>query len=240
MKPHGLNGAKVVVIGGASGIGQAVAAAALEAGAKVVIGSSRPANVEAALKRLGPDAAGATVDVNDETSVAGFFEALGPFDHLVFSAGDWGGGPVGPVREMDLAAARAVFNVRFWGALAVVKHGARTIAATGSITLTTGMLAHRPMRSAPVSTAMLGAIEHLTRALAADLAPVRVNAVCPGLVLTERNARLSEDVLSKFTARLPLPRPGDPAEVAEAYLYLMRGGYTTGQVLLVDGGGSVV
>ena len=89
-------------------------------------------------------------------------------------------------------------------------------------------------------TAVAGAIEHLTRGLAVDLAPVRVNAVCPGIVLTDRTKQLPEEMLKAFTARLPLPRGGEPAEAAEAYLYLMRAGYTTGQVLWVDGGGAVV
>lgn len=235
-----LDGQCVVVIGGASGIGFAVAAAARDDGARVVIASSQEANVQAALERLGGGATGFAVDVNDEASIAGFFERLGPFDHLAFTAGDWGGSMFAPARDLDLATAQAAFAVRFWGALAVVKHGCRTIAQGGSITLTGGMLAHRPMKGAPVSTAVVGAIEHLTRGLAVDLAPVRVNAVCPGIVLTERTKLLPEDLLRTFTARLPLPRGADPAEAAEAYLYLMRGGYTTGQVLMVDGGGSVV
>lgn len=235
-----LNGKTVVVIGGASGIGHGVAEAAQAQGAKVVIGSSQPANVEAAVKRLGGTATGAAIDVTDEASVAAFFEQLGGLDHLVFTAGDWGASRGGPTRDLDLAAAQAAFAVRFWGALAVVKHGCRIIAPTGSITLTDGMMAHRPMKGAAISTAMLGAIEHLTQALAVDLAPVRVNCVCPGLILTERNANMGPDRLKAYTARNPLARPGDTAEVAQAYLYLMAGGYTTGQVLRVDGGGSVV
>ena len=235
-----LDGKRVVVIGGASGIGFAVAAAALEEGARVVIASSQEANVQAATARLGGGATGSAVDVSDEASVAGFFEWLGPFDHLAFTAGDWGGSMFAPARDLDLATAQAGFAVRFWGALAVVKHGCRTIADGGSITLTGGMLAHRPMKGAPVVTAVAGAIEHLTRGLAVDLAPIRVNAVCPGIVLTERTKQLPEDLLRTLTARLPLPRGADPAEAAEAYLYLMRGGYTTGQVLWVDGGGAVV
>jgi NAD(P)-dependent dehydrogenase (short-subunit alcohol dehydrogenase family) len=235
-----LAGQCVVVIGGASGIGFAVAAAALDEGARVVVASSQKANVQAASERLGGGATGLVVDVSDEASVAGFFEGLGPFDHLAFTAGDWGARMGEPARDLDLAAAQASIAVRFWGALAVAKYGCRTIAEGGSITLTGGMLAHRPMKGAPLATAIGGAIEHLARALAVDLAPVRVNAVCPGLVLTDRTKRLPEELLRTFTARLPLPRGAQPAEVAEAYLYLMRGGYTTGQVLRVDGGGSVV
>ncbi|HEY3889096.1 MAG TPA: SDR family oxidoreductase [Caulobacteraceae bacterium] len=232
---------KVVIVGGTAGIGFAVAEAALQRGAAVVVASSQPAGVEAALGRLGKGAEGSTLDVTDEADVAGFFERLGGFDHLVFTAGDWAGmGGAASLAELDLSAAKAAFGVRFWGALAVVKHGCGKIAAGGSITLTDGMLAHRPRKGAPVSTAMLGAIESLTQALAVELAPVRVNAVCPGLVMTERSSAMPEAVLKRFTARLPLARGAEPAEVAEAYLYLMRGGYTTGQVLRVDGGGSIV
>ena len=235
-----LDGKRVVVIGGATGIGFAVAEAARDAGARVVVGSSQSANVEAAVKRLGGGAAGFAVDVTDEASVGAFFEKLGPFDHLALTAGDWTASWRNPVRDMDLAAAQAGLAVRFWGALAVIKYGCRTISETGSITLTGGMLAHRPMAGAPLTTAVAGALEHLTRGLAVDLAPVRVNLVCPGLVLTDRVKMMPEDMLRMFTARLPLPRAALPAEVAQAYLYCMRGGYTTGQVLMVDGGGFVV
>jgi NAD(P)-dependent dehydrogenase (short-subunit alcohol dehydrogenase family) len=234
-------GKRVVIVGGTSGIGLAVAEAVLARGAHPVVASSQQAGVDAALGRLDEGAEGSTIDVNDEADIAGFFERLGGFDHLVFTAGDWGGmGGAASLAELDLTAAKAAFGVRFWGALAVVKHGYGRIAAGGSITLTDGMLAHRPRKGAPVSTAMLGAIESLTRGLAVDLAPVRVNCVCPGLVLTERSSAMPEAVLQRFTGRLPLARGAEPSEVAEAYLYLMRGGYTTGQVLKVDGGGSAV
>jgi NAD(P)-dependent dehydrogenase (short-subunit alcohol dehydrogenase family) len=235
-----LEGQTVVVIGGASGIGLGVAKAALAEGAKVVIGSSQAENVERAAAILGGSASGAVINVVDEASVAAFFERLTGLDHLVFTAGDWGANRGGPPRDIDLAGAQAAFAVRFWGALAAVKYASRIIAPTGSITLTDGMMAHRPMKGAAVSTAMLGAIEHLTQGLAVDLAPVRVNCVCPGLILTERNSQMRPDMLQAYTARSPLARPGATAEVAEAYLYLMRAGYTTGQTLRVDGGGSVV
>jgi NAD(P)-dependent dehydrogenase (short-subunit alcohol dehydrogenase family) len=106
------------------------------------------------------------------------------------------------------------------------------------------MVAHRPQKGRPISTAMAGGIEHLTRALAVDLAPIRVNAVCPGAILTGVwdgiPADRREEQFKRMTGHLPIPRVGLPAEAAEAYLYLMKAGYTTGQILLVDGGGSVV
>ena len=235
-----LDDARVVVIGGASGVGFAVAAAALEAGAEVVVGSSRAPRIEAAAEKLGRGATGRTVDVTDEVSVAAFFEAAGPFDHLVFTAGDWGHlfGP--PTRDLDVEASKARMEVRFWGAARAAKHAVRKIAKDGSITLTGGMLAHRPMPGAPLITASANTTEGLALGLARDLAPVRVNAVCLGLIMSEQAQAMGEAMTKAFTANLPLPRGGTVEEAAEAYLYLMRATYVTGQVVRVDGGGSLV
>ncbi len=234
-----LDGTKVVVIGGASGVGLAVAAAALEAGAQVVVGSSQTHRIEAAAETLGRGAQGLTVDVKDEASVAAFFEAAGPFDHLVFTAGDWGH-MTGATRDLDVEASKARMEVRFWGAARSAKHATRQIAKDGSITLTGGMLAHRPMPGAPLTTASAHTTEGLAIGLARDLAPVRVNAVCLGLILSEQVRGWGDAMIKGWTANLPLPRAGTVEEAAEAYLYLMRATYVTGQVVRVDGGGSLV
>jgi NAD(P)-dependent dehydrogenase (short-subunit alcohol dehydrogenase family) len=236
MSGEDVRGKKVVVIGGSSGIGLAVAKAVLDAEATVVIGSSKATNIKVAVGQLSERAQGFVVDVTDEASVEAFFARVGPFDHLVFTAGDWGAPPF----EWDIARAQAGSAVRFWGALTAIKYGRDAISEHGSITLTNGAIAHRPRKGTAVASAMAGAIEHLIRGLAIDLAPVRVNAVCPGVVLTRVWETFSEEQLRQMTKRLPLPRGGDPSEVAEAYLYLMRGTYTTGQVLRVDGGYTLI
>jgi NAD(P)-dependent dehydrogenase (short-subunit alcohol dehydrogenase family) len=245
MTDTGLEAARVVVIGGTSGIGFAVAQRAHALGADVIVGSSNADKVSDALARLGGGAEGHVIDVRDEDSVAGFFTGIGAFDHLAYTAGDWG--PQrdgGGIAEMDLTRANGTFAVRFWGALAAIKHATPHLSRNGSVTLTDGMIAHRPRKNAALGSAMAGAIEHLTRGLAVELAPVRVNAVCPGYVLTEVWNRMPQaersERLRLMTERQPLPRAGDPGELAEAYLYLMRGGFTTGQVLLVDGGMSLI
>ena len=235
-----LDGAKVVVIGGASGVGYAVAAAALEAGARVVVGSSQAPRIEAAAEKLGRGATGRTVDVKDEGSVAAFFEAAGPFDHLVFTAGDWGHLFGAPTRDLDVEASKTRMEVRFWGAVRAAKHAVRQIAGDGSISLTGGMLAHRPMPGAPLTTASAHTTEGLAIGLARDLAPVRVNAVCLGLIMSEPVQAMGEATIKAFTANLPLPRGGTVEEAAEAYLYLMRATYVTGQIVRVDGGASLV
>ena len=235
--PASLSGQRVVVVGGSSGIGFAVAQVALAEGAAVVIGSSSEDNVATALERLGSGASGSAVNVREEASVQAFLERIDALDHLVFTAGDWAGNPApSAIADLDFATAGAGMDVRFWGALKAIKHALPRIAETGSIILTDGVRAHRPAKGSPLSTAFGGAIEHLTMGLAVDLAPVRVNAVCPGVVLTEVWNNVPAERLQRMTARLPVPRAGDPDEVAQAYLYLMRGGYTTGQVLVVDGG----
>jgi NAD(P)-dependent dehydrogenase (short-subunit alcohol dehydrogenase family) len=234
-----LDRTKVVVIGGASGVGYAVAAAAKQAGAQVVVGSSQPARIDAAAEKLGPGAKGLAVDVKDEASVAAFFEAAGPFDHLVFTAGDWGH-MFGATRDLDVEASKARMEVRFWGAARAAKYATRQIGKEGSITLTGGMLAHRPIPGAPLTTASAHTTEGLAMGLARDLAPIRVNAVCLGLILSEQVQNWGEAMIKGFTANLPLPRGGTVEEAAEAYLYLMRATYVTGQVVRVDGGGSLV
>jgi NAD(P)-dependent dehydrogenase (short-subunit alcohol dehydrogenase family) len=235
----GLADKRILLIGGGSGIGFAVAEAAAAEGAQVTLASTKPDKLAAAAQKLGGAAASAVLDATDEGAVEAFF-AANRFDHIVYTAGDWSAVGRGPVAAADLAAATQVFRVRFWGALAVAKHGAKTLPSDGSLTLTDGMIAHRPTKGSAISTAMAGAIEHLTRALAVEFAPVRVNCVCPGLIRTEVWDQLlppgREAQIAKMTERQLLARPGAPAEAAQAYLYLMKGGYTTGQVLYVDGG----
>ena len=235
-----LHGARILVVGGGSGIGFAVARACADEGAEVTIASTDPAKLAAASERLG-GAGTAVLDITDEAAVAAFFARSGQFDHIASTAGDWGKARRGPFVEMDLGDARALFGVRFWGSAVLAKHGAGRVNTGGSITLTAGTSAYRPVKGSVMATAMAGSVEHLTWGLAAEFAPdVRVNAVFPGGVATEIFKGLPDAMRQAEEARFtrqPLPRIGEPGEVAEAYLYLMKAGYTTGQVLVVDGGG---
>ncbi|MCC6958428.1 MAG: SDR family oxidoreductase [Dehalococcoidia bacterium] len=227
-----LQGQRVVVIGGTSGIGFGVASAAKEAGASVVVASSRKEKVEAAVARLGPGAQGAVIDTGSEDDVASAFAELGAFDHLVYTAGNWDGRPTD---MWDLEAGQWIFRIRFWGALRAIKHARQSISSSGSITLTSGVAAHKPRPGNTVTSAGAAAIENLARGLAVDLAPIRVNCVSPGYILTEALEGL-EDAIRPMTARQPVARMGEPGEIAQAYLYFMRGTYTTGTVAIVDGG----
>jgi NAD(P)-dependent dehydrogenase (short-subunit alcohol dehydrogenase family) len=232
-----LQRARILIVGGGSGIGHAVARAAADEGARVVLASTNADKLKAASERLG-GAEWVRIDLTDEAAVAAYFATSGDFQHLVSTAGDWGKARRGPFAELDFAQADALFRVRFWGSAILAKQGAKRVAPGGSITFTAGMSAFRPQKGSVMATAMAGAVGHLTYGLAVELAPVRVNAVFPGGVATEIFTGLPEAMRSAEEARFarqPL-RIGEPDEVAQAYLYLMKGGYTTGQVLQVDGG----
>ncbi|MHC3468918.1 SDR family oxidoreductase [Streptomyces sp. 7R007] len=238
----GLAGQRVVVIGGTTGIGLGVAEAAAREGAEVVVASRSKESVEGALARLPQGAEGHLLDVSEETRVRDFFARLGAFDHLVFTAGE----PLRPkpLPEADLAQARGFLDTRLWGTYAAVKYGAPLIREGGSIVLTSGTVARRPLPGASAVAGVGGALESLTRALALDLAPLRVNAVVPGTVRSALFRDLPEAereaLYASAARRLPVGRIAEPADVAEAYLYLMRCGFSTGSVVLVDGGAVLV
>jgi len=237
-----LDGKKVIVLGGSSGIGYAVAEYALAEGARVVIGSSHAGRVDAAVAALGTKAEGNALDLTDEAAIEAFFNGVGSFDHLVFTAGD--SLKLGEIGATDLSLARRAFDIRYWGALAAVKYGAPRIVQGGSIVLTTGVAALRPRSGWAFGASVCGAMEALTRALAVELAPLRVNAVSPGLIATNLWQNMSEEdrraMYEQAGKHLPVGRVGEARDVAGAYLFLMESAFATGQTVVVDGGAVLV
>jgi len=228
---------RILVIGGGSGIGLGVARGAVREGANVLIASRDEKKVSEAARDIG--AASAVIDVRHEADVAQFFKAQGVFDHIAFTAGDWEGFAPGALADLDLARAAERMNTRFWGAVAVAKHGATLLPPGGSYTITNGMLAHRPRKGMPTVTASARAVEGLAIGLAVDLAPVRVNCVCPGLIETEMWGKFPEgyrDLMMAMTKRQLVQRPGQTDEAGEAYLTCMRNSFMTGQVIRIEGG----
>ena len=233
-----LDGQKIVVIGGSSGMGLATAQAAALDGAEVTIASSRQERVDAALGELPDSSVGTALDVRDEAQVVALFERVGEFDHLVFTAGD--AFMPRPLADLSLSAARAMLDVRFWGAVAVIKHAAPQIRPGGSIGLTSGTVGQRPVPGAALAAAGAGAAEGLVRGLAVELAPVRVNAVRAGAVRTPLWDGVPEAQREALFARLAqgtlTGTVGEPEQIAAAHLYLMQNRYVTGTVQTVDGG----
>src|SRR4051812_7697920 len=232
----------IVVLGGSAGIGFAVADQAAREGARVVIASANRQRVDQALAKLPRGANGHVVDLRSEPAIRALFEQLGTIDHLVYTAGEQL--LVGPLSGIDLAQARTFFELRYWGALAVVKAAQPHLARTGSIVLTGGASGARPYPGFVIGASICGAMDAVTRTLAVELAPIRVNIVTPGYVDTELWSNVPADARKQMfadaAAKLPVGRVGTAADVAEHYLSFMRGGYVTGQSLIVDGGGVLV
>ena len=236
------DGSRIVILGGSSGIGLAVAQAAARAGADIVIASSNQARLDAALATLPKSAAGHALDLRDEAAMQALFAEIGSFDHLVYTAGE--ALQLGALALTDLAQARGFFELRYWGAYAAAKHGSSRIRPGGSITFTSGTAGQRPQAGWSLGASLCSAMEGLTRALAVELAPIRVNIVAPGFVrspLWDPMPEAQREALySQVGDKLPLRHVGTAEEVATTYLYLMAQSYGTGQVVTVDGGGTLV
>lgn len=231
---------RVVVIGGSSGMGLAVAREAAARGAKVLIAGRSVEKLARAKAGIAGTVGTYPLDVTREQELERFFDRVGTLDHLVTSAAVPAGGLF---LETPREAVRALFEVKFWGQYRAAFHAARRIAAGGSVTFFSGIAAHRPFPGFSSYAAVNGAVEALARSLALELAPVRVNVVSPGIVETPAYEGMGEEERRAFYAsvaeRLPVKRTGRPEDAAEAVLYLMGSGFTTGTVLHLDGGGRI-
>lgn len=223
-------------------MGFATAAAAAAEGASVVVASSNAGRVATALEKLPDGSKGSVFDARSEDAARDFFEEVGDFDHLVYTAGR---GPAPQdLQSFDLAKGRETVELSYWGVVGTVKHASPRIRAGGSVVLTSGGIGARPQKGWAVSAGIVGAIEGLTRGLAVELAPLRVNAVAPGIVRTEMwqtmPAAELEALFGALGEGLLTGRVGDPEDIAEANLSLMRNPFVTGIVVPVDGGGRLV
>ncbi|MFD8703563.1 SDR family oxidoreductase [Kitasatospora sp. NPDC059648] len=229
---------RVVILGGTSGIGLATAALAANHGARVTVASSRAASTERALATLPAGTTAEIADLTDSRQVNALFDRLGPIDHLVFTAGE----PLtlATIDTLDLDAARDFFTLRYFGALDAVRAAAPRLRPGGSVTLTSGTAGLRPSPGWSIAASICGAIEGLVRALAVELAPIRVNAVRAGMVRTPLWYGLPEadreQLFAGIADTLPLGRIAEPEEVAESYVHLMNQRFATGTVVTVDGG----
>ena len=232
-----LAGKKVVVVGGSSGIGLATAELAKKEGADVVVASRNAQRLQSAADKIGATAIAA--DVTSGDSVADLFRKCGPVDHVVVTAAQLRTGPFKTVAMDDV---RATMESKFWGAWRVARSA--EIRPGGSLTLVTGYFSARPRAGAAIVGAANGALESLTKSLALELAPVRVNAVSPGTIDTNIRASMPEaarrDMLAKTAAALPVGRVGVGEDIAQQILAFMMIGFATGSVVYIDGGALVV
>jgi NAD(P)-dependent dehydrogenase (short-subunit alcohol dehydrogenase family) len=226
---------RVVIMGGTSGIGLAVAERLTGDGAEVIVTGRDPEKLAAVKDRV---AVAERLDGTAEDDVVAFFERLGAFDHLVlaFSPGAVGAGPLG---EVAIADVRTAFEGKLFAYLVAVQHAR----VTGSITFVSACSARAALPGTVTLAAVNGAIERIVSPLAAELAPVRVNAVSPGVIDTPWWSFVPEDQkqaqFAELVAMVPAKRVGRPDDVAGAVGYLIGADYVTGTILPVDGGVTV-
>lgn len=229
------------MVGGNSGIGLGVAKAAQAAGAAVVIMGRSAEKLDRAKAAVGPGTTAVSVDVTSESSVASAFAAVPAFDHLFVSAQD---AATAPLADTTAAAMRPTLDSKIWGAVHVVKRAVGRIRPGGSVTFVSGLAARKGFPGFAVAAAANAGIEAVARTLAVELAPVRVNTVCAGVIDTEMLDRVFGDkraeVVAATAAKLPVGRIGRTEDIADAVLFLMGNGFVTGITLMVDGGDALV
>ncbi|KAE9365163.1 NAD(P)-binding protein [Stipitochalara longipes BDJ] len=253
-KYNKLAGKHVLVIGGTSGIGYAVAEACLESSARVTISSSSHSRVSSSLKSL-KDAYpstetkifGQVCDLSNQTvekDIENLFQACGKVDHIVFTAGD----KLATISLQDATYENIVRagQVRFIAPLLVAKIGSRYLnkGPESSIVLTTGSVSEKPIPGWSVVASYAAGLHGMVRNLALDLKPVRVNLVSPGPVDTELWKDMKDgekkNMFREVEEKVPTGHVGKPEDVAEAYLWLMKDCNVTGFVACSDSGTKLV
>ncbi|MGF1472828.1 MAG: SDR family oxidoreductase [Rubrobacteraceae bacterium] len=228
---------RIVVIGGGSGMGLAVAHAAAAQDAEVIISGRNVQKLEEAASGISGRVQVAQLDLTDEDSVAQMFERVDTLDHLVVTGAS---GSPGEFLSQPVTEAQYFMDSKFWGAFRAARYAAPRLREKGSITFNSGGFAVTPTAGAALVTASLAALEMLGKSLALELAPIRVNSVRPGTIETPLWNEMPESdrrkLFEEAANRAPVGRVGQPEDVALAVLFLINHEYITGTVLDVNGG----
>jgi len=230
---------RLVIIGGTSGIGLATAKLAAQQGADLVITGFKTQEFEIAKTIINTKnkLEFFQLDISDELAVRNFFALIGEFDYLTTPGSAV---PKGPFLTLETDTAKSGFDSKFWGQYYAAKYAIPQMRTDGAIVFFSGVISQRPQANLSIMAAVNSAIEGLGRALAVELAPIRINTVAPGIVDTPRYAGMPEaDRQAMFASlgeKLPAGRVGQSEELAQAVIYLLTNTFTTGTTLYVDGG----
>jgi NAD(P)-dependent dehydrogenase (short-subunit alcohol dehydrogenase family) len=234
-----LEGRTVLVVGRGSGIARAIVLAAREAGATVITAGRDAEKLAAAYDDPGITAE--TVDLTDEASVAALAERVGAVDHVVSTAS---ARARGAVADLTRATMLASFDTKVLGPILLAKHLAPRMPRDGSFVLFSGSTARKPSIGMLAVAATNGAVDVVTRSLAVELAPIRVNAVSPGTIDTGAYDALGEErktaLFDQRSKTNPARRIGTADDVAQVVLFALTASFVTGVSLAVDGGEPLV
>ncbi|MGU3291704.1 SDR family oxidoreductase [Williamsia sp. M5A3_1d] len=231
-----LTGATILVVGGAKNLGLAIATRAAELGAHAVIGArDGDAAAKAASSLAG--ARGIAIDVTDEASITAAAAELGAVDHIVSLAAAHHNVPVA---DLDHDATVTAFEAKVIGPLLLAKHFAPTMPPTGSIILFSGVAAWKPSPGKAIMGITNGAVSFTASHLAKELAPIRVNAISPGIVDSGQwDGMPDADRTALFegvAGSVPAGRVGATADIVDAATWLLTAGFVSGETIHVEGG----
>lgn len=228
----------VVIIGGTSGIGLAAAELLLGEKFKVTISGRDPQRLATAAAKLRNEARAVAVDATDPIAVAGLFDSLGNFDHLVLAFGSNKG--LGPFATIGIEEVRLSFTEKVFPQFACAQAAQKHLKPAGSITFLSAVSAFGAMPGAAGIGAANGAIATLVPTLARELQPLRVNAVAPGVIDTPwwdwLDAAQKPALFADFASKTPVGRLGTSEDIGQAIAFLIKNGFMTGQTIVCDGG----
>ncbi|TKI02483.1 SDR family oxidoreductase [Martelella alba] len=231
-----LSGQKILVIGGSKFLGEAIVRKAAAAGAQVVIGARDLTQAKSVADSL-PGGSAVHLDITDEATVAAAAAELGKIDHIVITASAHHNVPVAELEKDKIITA---FDAKVFGPLLVAKHFARNLSKAGSIVLFSGVAAWKPGAPYTIMGVANGAVAFLTTHLAKELAPVRVNAISPGIINSGTwdvlGAETKKGLLDGVAASVPVGRAGVSDDIVNAVLWLLGAGFVSGETIHVEGG----
>jgi NAD(P)-dependent dehydrogenase (short-subunit alcohol dehydrogenase family) len=245
MEASGFPVQHLLIVGGSSGMGLALAQKTLQLGAEVTLVGRSLERLAAAQHQLPYAERLHTVaaDVTREDEVVRLFSAAVAYNHIVTTAADITG-VYELLPQLSVERVRAMLDSKLIGPWLLAKYGAPRLKAGGSITFTSGIAARRPAARGSAVAAANGGLESMVYALAIELAPIRVNAVSPGWTDTPIWQGIvgdrKESVLNEMARRLPVGRVGQPSDIADAIAAVIQNGFITGIVVHVDGGQRLV
>ena len=235
-KTADLKDQRVLVIGRPSGIAGAIVAAARDAGASVIIAGRNKVALDAAYAKE-QNITTETVDLTDEASIATLAERLGTVDHIVSTAS---ARARGKLADLDRDAIRLSFDTKVIGPLFLAKHFAPRMKEHGSILIFAGVASVKIAVGTMGVAITNGSAEVLARSLALELAPIRVNAISPGVIDTGAWDAFGEQGKAKYFARItstnPAGRIGTVQDIADGVIFALTNTFLTGTTLHIDGG----
>jgi NAD(P)-dependent dehydrogenase (short-subunit alcohol dehydrogenase family) len=223
----------VVIIGGTAGLGRAIAAEYVARGARVAIGGRDADRAGGVAEELGGGATAFAVDIAEPARIADGLRGLGNVDRLVIAAilRD-----ENSVREYDVEGAIRLSTMKLVGYTEAVHQLVDRFSADASILLFGGLAKDRPYPGSTTVTSVNGAVSTLIRSLAIELAPIRVNAIHPGIVADTETWAGKSEALARVLARTPTGRHVQTSDIVDASLFLLENPAMNGANLEVDGG----